>query len=353
VITVPAYFGIAERDATRKAGQIAGLEVLDIVSEPIAAAIDYGVLDIGEDKTVLVYDLGGGTFDTTVIRLEGGNIEVVCTGGDHRLGGADWDERLLAYLIEEFQSRHPDAGDPRDDVNLYQELNTASEDIKRALSTAQKRPQRVAYGGATAVIEVTRESFEDRTRDLLDRTIMLTSNTLETARARGVSVFDEVILVGGATRMPAVARALGELVGREPRMHDPDLAVAKGAARYGMEEQYRRLVQEGETVKAAALARSFTPEERAHIQARSIVTVAPRGFGVRIVENARVSLDRKVIDHLIHANDQLPATRQQTYYTIWENQESVVVELFEQKGSIESREVDDNDLVIGGEVTQI
>jgi molecular chaperone DnaK len=115
VITVPAYFGAAERDATRKAGQIAGLNVIDIISEPIAAAITYGVLNPDADRTILVYDLGGGTFDTTVIALRGGHIEVICTDGDHELGGADWDARLVEHLAERFRKEHPDASDPLDD----------------------------------------------------------------------------------------------------------------------------------------------------------------------------------------------------------------------------------------------
>src|SRR5262245_56142511 len=133
VITVPAYFGAAERDATRKAGHLAGLHVVDIISEPVAAAITYGVLNPDQDRTILVYDLGGGTFDTTVITLRDGDISVVCTDGDHELGGADWDARLVEHLAERFSEEHPDVGDPLEDRHTEQQLRHDAEEAKKAL----------------------------------------------------------------------------------------------------------------------------------------------------------------------------------------------------------------------------
>ncbi len=130
VITVPAYFGAAERDATRKAGGVAGLNVIDIISEPIAAAITYGVLKPEQDCHILVYDLGGGTFDTTVMTLRGGNIEVVCTDGDHDLGGANWDDTLVQYLADASSSEHPDVSAPLDSDETEQDLRNIAEDAQ-------------------------------------------------------------------------------------------------------------------------------------------------------------------------------------------------------------------------------
>nr|BFE88559.1 hypothetical protein GCM10020093_111600 [Planobispora longispora] len=145
VITVPAYFGAAERDATRKAGRIAGLNVIDVLSEPIAAAITYGVLNPGQDCRILVYDLGGGTFDTTVITLRGGDIEVVCTDGDHELGGADWDDRLVEHLAGRFAAEHPDVSGPLDDKQTEQQLRRDAEDLKKTLSARTRHTVRVMH----------------------------------------------------------------------------------------------------------------------------------------------------------------------------------------------------------------
>ncbi len=210
VITVPAYFGAAERDATRKAGQIAGLNVIDIISEPIAAAITYGVLNPGEDCRILVYDLGGGTFDTTVITLSRGDIEVVCTDGDHELGGADWDDRLVELLAERFRLEHPDVTDPLDDKQTEQQLRRDAEELKKSLTSRTRHTVRVMHDGRVAKAEVSREDFERLTRDLLDRTIEITRRTLATARAKGVESFDHLVLVGGSSKMPGGGRVAGQ-----------------------------------------------------------------------------------------------------------------------------------------------
>ncbi|MFD0535875.1 Hsp70 family protein [Actinomadura luteofluorescens] len=254
VITVPAYFGVAERDATRKAGRIAGLNVIDIVSEPIAAAITYGVLNPETDRTILVYDLGGGTFDTTIIALREGHIEVVCTDGDHELGGADWDARLVEHLAERFRAEHPGAGDPLDDRQTEQQLRRDAEDAKKALTTRTSHTVRVMHGGRVASVEVTREKLEELTKDLLDRTVEITGRTLATAAEKGVEDYDDLVLVGGSTKMPVVAARLQTELGLAPRLQDPDLAVAKGAALYAFEETYRRLVREGAAERAEEMA---------------------------------------------------------------------------------------------------
>jgi molecular chaperone DnaK (HSP70) len=282
VITVPAYFGVAERDATRKAGRIAGLNVIDIISEPIAAAITYGVFNPEEDCHILVYDLGGGTFDTTVITLRGGDIEVVCTDGDHNLGGAEWDDHLVEHLADSFRREHPDVSDPLESSATEQDLRKIAEDLKKTLSSRVKQTARVMHEGRVTAVELTRDSFEALTRNLLERTVAITRRTLETAREKGVTAFDHLVLVGGSSKMPAVTEILRKEFGLTPQLQDPDLAVAKGAALYAFEETYRRLLSSGERAKAEAMAleAGLSGTQQRQIEGRTIKTVASRAFGI-------------------------------------------------------------------------
>ena len=187
VITVPAYFGLAEKEATRRAGQIAGLNVLDVLAEPVAAALHYQALnDTGADRYLLVYDLGGGTFDTTVIRLSGQDVQVVCTDGDHKLGGADWDTAIMEYLLAEFAAQQPDI-DPGSDEQGMQDLAAAVERLKKDLSQTQSRKVPVRFGGKAAQVEVTRAKLEEITQVLLERTMEITERTIATAKDKGVA----------------------------------------------------------------------------------------------------------------------------------------------------------------------
>jgi len=350
VITVPAYFGIAERDATRKAGEIAGLNVIDVLSEPIAAAISYGVLEPDVDRTILVYDLGGGTFDTSVITIRDGDIQVVCTDGDHELGGVDWDERLAEYAVEAFLAQHPDASHPLDDPSTVQDIRIQVEEVKKRLSVTTSRTMRVLHDGRVATVEITREQFETLTRDLLDRTVEITRRAIDVAQQRGVTHFDDVVLVGGSSKMPAVAARLREELGFQPRLHDPDLAVAKGAARYAFEETYRRLVASGAANEAHNMARraGLTPAQEDAIAARKIRTVAARGFGVLCYS---AETDSEHVVHLIHGNDPLPVEATRTFYTVYDSQEEVGVAVMEQAGSTESERPEDNTRIAVGPIS--
>ncbi|NLO38239.1 MAG: Hsp70 family protein, partial [Ruminiclostridium sp.] len=173
VITCPAYFGVNERNATQVAGEIAGLNVLQIINEPTAAAITYGVMDSSVEKTVLVYDLGGGTFDVTMIHIQPGQIRVICTGGDHNLGGKDWDDRIIMYLAEEFQCQTGISDSILDDPETLQELLLSAERAKKMLSSKEKAPVTINHMGERARVELTREKFDDLTADLAVRTISL------------------------------------------------------------------------------------------------------------------------------------------------------------------------------------
>ena len=351
VITVPAYFGIAEREATKRAGELAGLNVIDILNEPIAAAITYGSLRDSADRTILVFDLGGGTFDTTVITMRDGNIATVCIDGDHELGGADWDDELSGYLVEEFRRQHPDAGDPAVDEEAAAQIRLDAERAKRRLSAATTQRVSVMHQGRVATLEVSRERFEELTTVHLSRAVDITRRTLETARAKGVDKFDDVLLVGGSSLMPAVTERLTAEFGLTPKLFDPHLAVAKGAAIFAFEETYRQLLAKGgaAAVGAEMMARraGLSPSQQQAMRKRTIHTVAPRSFGVVVFDE---NTQCEFVDHLLHANDQLPATKTEQYYTLEDNQATVRVRVMEQAGAVESAELGDNKEIRAGNI---
>jgi molecular chaperone DnaK len=243
VITCPAYFGTAEREATANAGRLAGLNVRAILNEPTAGAISYG-LEQGEDQVVLVYDLGGGTFDITMIEIKDRLIRVICTGGDHRLGGVLWDEAIVMYLAEQFRAQTAEASDPLDDPEVLNDLFLQAERGKKTLTQREKAPFRVTHAGQQARVELDRAKFEEITKHLLDRTIELTHEMLADARDKGHTRFDKIIMVGGATRMPQVRNRIVAEFNLEPELFDPDEAVAKGAALYALKESLLDQVQD-------------------------------------------------------------------------------------------------------------
>ncbi|MCU4800886.1 molecular chaperone DnaK [Halobacteria archaeon HArc-gm2] len=236
VITVPAYFNDRQRQATKDAGEIAGFEVERIVNEPTAAAMAYG-LDDDSDQTVLVYDLGGGTFDVSILDLGGGVYEVVATNGDNDLGGDDWDEALIDYLADEFAEEH--GIDLRDDRQALQRLKDAAEEAKIELSSRKETRVNLPFiattddGPLDLETKVTRATFESITEDLTERTVGPTEQALDDAGYDKGDI-DEVILVGGSTRMPQVQDQVEDLTGQEPKKNvNPDEAVALGAAIQG------------------------------------------------------------------------------------------------------------------------
>ncbi|WP_254543386.1 molecular chaperone DnaK [Halomarina pelagica] len=236
VITVPAYFNDKQRQATKDAGEIAGFEVERIVNEPTAASMAYG-LDDDADQTVLVYDLGGGTFDVSILDLGGGVYEVVATNGDNDLGGDDWDQAIIDWLAEEFEAEH--GIDLREDRQALQRLKDAAEEAKIELSSRKETSINLPFIAATdsgplnLETKLTRAKFESLTRDLVERTVEPTEQALADA-GYSKSDIDEVILVGGSTRMPMVQEQVEELTGQEPKKNvNPDEVVALGAAIQG------------------------------------------------------------------------------------------------------------------------
>lgn len=228
VITVPAYFGHPQRVATIEAGEMAGLKVVQVINEPTAAAYSYGLHKLGKEQRVLVFDLGGGTFDVTVIEISGDRIEVKATNGDHQLGGKDWDDALIQYIAERFESQY--GVSPYSDEGDYQALKEKVLSAKISLSNLPK--VNIIYGckGKTIKEEVTRERFEEITSRQVEQCRMLTELVLEEASYKNTDI-DVVLLAGGSTRMPMVVNMLKEYFGKEPsKSLNPDECVALGAA---------------------------------------------------------------------------------------------------------------------------
>ncbi|GLY38264.1 molecular chaperone DnaK [Amycolatopsis sp. NBRC 101858] len=355
VVTVPAYFGMLERDATKNAGKIAGLDVIGIVPEPVAAALHYEATTGAENRTVLVYDLGGGTFDTTVIRVSADEIEVVCTDGDDRLGGADWDNRLRDHLLAAFTEQVPPGTDPEDDEEFLQSLATLAENTKKQLSKVDSRPVALRGAGASARIDVTRTQFEEMTKDLLEKTIDIVHRTLATLEKKAPDTeIDEVLLVGGSTSMPAVAARLRAEFGWEPKLHDPHLAVAKGAALYALgrvvhkeQEDARKRASSADDAETRASEAVGDLEARTGIAAGTLRSLAakqtrnvlPKAFGVKLLDTSDPDWESKperfYVAHLVHANDPLPTgTQVLDARTVYESQQEIEVELYEQSGAV-------------------
>ncbi|MFC9896203.1 Hsp70 family protein [Nocardia sp. NPDC127579] len=380
VITVPAYFGDEERRATIQAGNYAGFDVAGVLSEPIAAALSYGFgriddsVDVGKTgarETVLVYDLGGGTFDATVIELADRRISVLAVEGDHQLGGADWDERIALHLSQQFCADNPDAEDPLDDSAGSQMLVLAAERAKHELSEVERTDVVVAHDGARAVISLTRDEVEAMTASLMRRTIDLTNDCLTAAGKRGVAAVDRLLLVGGSARMPMVARELQSELGLTGELRDPDLSVARGAALYGEKLEMERLItadlvtrgrlRDGSPLREAApgdldqavarVAESFGQpvglvRRMLEIQ---VDTVVSRGFGVLALDT-HYGLSAA---WLVHRNQTLPVRVRKSFGTIREDQDQIELTIVEQQGQAASVRPEDTKVLVEGRIRGI
>ena len=363
VITCPAYFGMNERQATRAAGELAGLNVLNIINEPTAAAISYGVSGNDKNETVLVYDLGGGTFDITVMNIAGSDISVVCTGGDDQLGGKDWDEAFMEYIVERYQGVKGEniSEDPEIIASLYGDVET----WKKSLTSREKVTISVNGESGRYREEVTREKYEEITHDLLNRTKNLLDDVLATAEKQGypISKIDKVLLVGGSSRMPQVAAMIERDYHVTPVLSDPDEAVAKGAAIYASNEKaYNDFVageaaRSGKTVdeikeenlvtgemdKKFALSTGGAANGSLKI---NITNVLSRTYGIEVIVD-----DRERISNMLMINDKLPATKTQTFYTNSNNQPGVAIKLYESRVTDECIEIEDRTPITEIEMT--
>ncbi|KKF98459.1 Hsp70 family protein [Methanosarcina mazei] len=360
VITCPAYFGTAERTATKNAGIIAGLNVLEIISEPVAAAIYYGCTKEHEEKTILVYDLGGGTFDVTIMNINSEKIEIICSDGDHDLGGKDWDAATMRYLADEFVSQKGYEGDF--DEYAQQDLRLKAEKAKQQLSAKEKTPVMVETAGERARIDFSREKFEEITSALLKSTIDKTDAAITVAEERGFKL-DEILLVGGSTRMPQVTKALEERYGITPKILEPDEAVAKGAAIHAVNVYINNQPtlskwyddDKGDVSSDTVLDPSNGVEQLSVDPAmmsiggkkRSIVVATTKSFAVEVIVDKKTR-EQKCYNMIIK-NDPMPdgdITVSTILGTIDENQENVEIVVYESDFMNEYFDVD-KDYVIG------
>jgi len=352
VITVPAYFGGAERAATKSAGEIARLNVVSIINEPTAAAVAYGLTKGDEPRNVLVYDLGGGTFDITVVEASSAEVRAIATGGDRELGGADWDIRLKSWVLDQFRDDHADAPDPEDDTEAVGELDIRVEDAKRALSRSQKFSINFTANTFRGSYEITRDAFEDLTADLVQRTLHQTELVLDEAEKKGIAHLDDVIMVGGMSRTPVLARRLEEMLQKRfdaaptPRVTDPDEIVAKGAALFAASsvavgENYDgKPGSDGSSAQGGYLPAPSVPK---------LVNITSRGYGIKAVHGEHDTVG--FVSWLIKPNDELPAAPQETYYTIYPNQTEVNIAVYESATNVLNDDITVNTELIAGTLT--
>ncbi len=299
VITVPAYFNDAQRQATKDAGKIAGLEVLRIINEPTAAALAYG-LEKDENQTILVYDLGGGTFDVSILELGDGVFEVKATSGNNQLGGDDFDQKIIDFLVSEFKKEN--GIDLSKDKMAVQRLKDAAEKAKKELSGVSTTQISLPFITADATgpkhleITLTRAKFNDLTADLVEKTLVPTRNALRDA-GLSANEIDKVILVGGSIRIPAVQEAIKQLVGKEPHKGvNPDEVVALGAA-----------------IQAGVLM--------GDVKDVVLLDVTPLSLGIETMGG--------VFTKLIERNTTIPTTKSQVFSTAADNQTAVDIHVLQ------------------------
>jgi molecular chaperone DnaK len=319
VITVPAYFDDSQRKATQDAGKIAGLNVLRIINEPTAAAFAYGLNKTDKKQTVLIYDLGGGTFDVTIINLDKDKIHVVATHGDKNLGGFNWDNELMQYLNNEFKRQGG--------VDLFkspifeQELRQKSEIAKIALSTTNTTKVYLSAAGKDVQIVLTLEKFQEITSSLIQTTADIMEIVLEDARLTWRDI-DKTLLVGGSTRMKAVGALVEKITGKKPsREVNPDEAVAMGAALQGALLQIQTgkfgLVEREATTALVELGKIKVQDVNSH------------SLGVIVIDQMDKEEKREINSIIVEKNTPIPCEKGQTVYTLFNNQTGIDVQVTE------------------------
>jgi molecular chaperone DnaK len=312
VITVPAYFDDDRRRATITAGEIAGFHVLGLVNEPTAAAIAFGVDRSERAETILVYDLGGGTFDATVMRVDGKDIRIVATDGDHQLGGKDFDDALMKYAVEQFNQEH--GFDPTTDLSIAAELRARAEKAKCELSKRRKTMLMLRAQGKVSRISITREQFSDLIKSKLDTTLTLIRDVLRQAQLQPAQI-DRVLLIGGSTRIPAIADMLHGFFGQPPDDSvNPDEAVSLGAA-----------------LMAAKKVVDVTPEEVAppiaeKVGGLQITDVTSHSLGI---EAFVPGTQQRINSILIPRNSPIPTEASREYVTTMPGQTGIKVTIYQ------------------------
>ena len=320
VITCPAYFGTKERMRTKQAGEIAGLEVLAVINEPTAAAIAYG-MKLDQNKTVLVYDLGGGTFDVTVIRVSDKTITVLATDGNHQLGGFDWDKTLAEYVLSKFNQEHKTSYTLDSNAILRNTLMIEAENKKKQLSQRNSVNFILDFEGKSLKVEITREQFEQLTEVLLDETIDKTHEVIAQAKLKGLSNVDEILLVGGSSRMPQIKSRVDGEFNCDSKLTDPDECVAKGAAIFALNESFSAAMDEYNDGD-----RDDKPKNIGQKSQVRVVNVTSKNYGMATYLNET----EVMIAQIIFSNTSLNNCRgESTFYTMDEKQSSVNLSIFE------------------------
>lgn len=359
VITCPAYFGTAERTATKNAGIIAGLNVLEVISEPTAAALYYGCAREQEEKTILVFDLGGGTFDVTIMNISSEKIEVICSDGNHELGGKDWDEAVMRYLAEEFISQT--GFDGEFDEYAQQDMRLKAEKAKQQLTSRDQVPVMLDAAGLRARINLTREKFDEITSALLGEAIEKTESAIDVAKEKGYNI-DEILLVGGSTRMPQVTKAIVDRFGMEPKILDPDEAVAKGAAIHAVNVYVnnQKSLEPGDvgetTVNVGGATKEINADdykEELAVQpemmsiggkTRQVVVATTKSFAIEVLINGESKCCNMIIKNEPMPNGSISVTKE--FGTNIADQESAELVVYESDFMEETFDVD-KDFVLG------
>lgn len=346
VITVPAYFGTEARAATKQAGKIAGLNVLDIITEPVAAALSSGMRH-GSNQTILVYDLGGGTFDTTIMDMREDGIDVLAVDGDRKLGGADWDTELFNLAVMNFSMATGLDEDPTYDDDFVQNLKSGVEQAKIALTRRKSAKILCNYQNRVkANVEITREEFEMATKHLVDQTIRVVERAIETAKKEKPDLkIDRYLLVGGSSRMPMISEALESNFGWELTPTEFDLAVAKGAAIYaqGLVDAAGGDINvdpngnetSGSMITVATPGGSRTME---------IKNVLPKAVGVQFWDPDR---QEPYIMHILNAGAKLPAEATAQGFASNDNTTRIRFDIYEQAGEVPARDMNANKRISG------
>lgn len=326
VITVPAYFNDAERTATITAGQLAGLNVLQIVNEPTAAALAYGLDKLDEDQTVFVFDLGGGTFDVTIMRIRDHKIEMLATNGDHRLGGKDWDDVIVNRIAEEFDRVHGET--PLLDLHSYQDLHNRALAAKVQLST---RPRTVVvhhHGGKSVKLEFTRKQFEKDTRHLVEKCKTICEMVMQEANMKWNEI-DKVLLVGGMTRMPMIREMIGKVSSVPLSDHvNPDEVVAVGAAIQAVLAQLNEESVSGEKLVDEYTRKQFSSLDGGLIQ---VTDITSHTLGVVLWDDRQL---HEYVFPMIRKMTAIPAIVKNSFGTANANMQRAVVKVVEGESTI-------------------
>jgi len=328
VITVPAYFNDAERTATLHAGQLAGLNVLQIINEPTAAALAYGLDKLDSDQTVFVFDLGGGTFDVTIMRIESHHIRMIASNGDHRLGGKDWDDVIVNWVADEFEKQHEE--NPLLDLQSYQDLYNRALAAKIQLSSRLSTTLVHNYNGKSIKMEITRAEYEKRCAHLIEKCKTICEIVMEEAKLNW-SKIDRVLLTGGMSRMPSVRAMIAEVSKTEVADDvSPDEAISIGAAAQAILALLNEEDSLGERILPVEVRESFSDATGGLVRVTNITT---HTLGVVLWDDAKVE---EYVFPMIRKMTAIPTEVKNSFGTAKANMKNVVVRVVEGESSIPS-----------------